>query len=900
MNPTSTKAPQSARPEAASERAHPAERAHPPFRWGFLSAALTILGLMATGHVVCDMVMGALADLQAGRFPAKNWIFCAFLLSSAVLLFLQRAAVRRFLLDMHVGVSLVGWSIVAVTAGVLVPQMDGFEDPTNRITAGDWEAQYQRFADAEAYFLYHLTHIYGIGMPSAQVPPGVDERLEVFGRKYGREEEHNRRKQMKSAFAGMAKREEIEAWKQRHDGFLRGFFKVATALHLNRAYKSYWFATLMALVCASVIMNLFRTRGQKWFTVAKAGFAVTHLGVATILIGGMWSKMNEDRGILQLFLDRPPERDYLRHFDPQKISRLPFWVRLERFARLDWKQLEIGFADAGFSSQLPTYTLWNDRRIELDFVDDGQGGLRPRVALRVIGLHEHARVNQFKLSEAGPGEEEKALGPIAVLDVPDYYAMFQANQRGASNEEVLALRSTAHLVPDYPGAELWFGPAWRFAPLWEYRLKSMRAEKLPMAGDSIDLAALFGREDLLGHLHVRDLAAGEVETQRVPVRLGSAIETSGGYRIEVKEATARYETEPGTGVERRDARPIHEQVPWNPGLWVEITPPQGGDHERRLVLESVDAEGSAGQAKYANKDLLLKLEWERWTTPGPPRYVLAWGKGREALLVDETGQVSSVRPGDVLPLPGSSERKNQVRVEQLLANAHAQKDIEFLPRRVGPDGFDESFYIRDPRGLELEIVLEPGTPEESVEVVRMATSTRDSTSFANHWVSPDQRFYIHFFENDRAFPFEWRSVLSIYEEDPEGRWHLHSGQDGRLLESLSAGESARYRAQIGVDVRQVADADGDRIPDFIGPVRRVDLGSDRKREIRVNDYFAYRGYRFFQTNADPNAPSYSGIGVVYDPGIPTVLFGMYTVIAGTILAFIVRPIVQSRKKRMTA
>jgi hypothetical protein len=68
----------------------------------------------------------------------------------------------------------------------------------------------------------------------------------------------------------------------------------------------------------------------------------------------------------------------------------------------------------------------------------------------------------------------------------------------------------------------------------------------------------------------------------------------------------------------------------------------------------------------------------------------------------------------------------------------------------------------------------------------------------------------------------------------------------------------------------------------------------------VNDYFEYRGFRFFQTNADPSAPTYSGIGIVYDPGIPTVLLGMYTVIAGTILAFVVRPIVQSRKQRRTA
>ena len=71
----------------------------------------------------------------------------------------------------------------------------------------------------------------------------------------------------------------------------------------------------------------------------------------------------------------------------------------------------------------------------------------------------------------------------------------------------------------------------------------------------------------------------------------------------------------------------------------------------------------------------------------------------------------------------------------------------------------------------------------------------------------------------------------------------------------------------------------------------VQLGTEAEREIRVNDYFQYGGYRFFQTNADPNIPTYSGIGVVYDPGIPIVLAGMYTIILGTLIAFIVRPVV---------
>ena len=103
--------------------------------------------------------------------------------------------------------------------------------------------------------------------------------------------------------------------------------------------------------------------------------------------------------------------------------------------------------------------------------------------------------------------------------------------------------------------------------------------------------------------------------------------------------------------------------------------------------------------------------------------------------------------------------------------------------------------------------------------------------------------------NDRMLPFEWRSVLKIHERGADGTW------------------------------------------------QELDLGSEIAREIRVNDYFTHGGYRFFQTNANPEDPTYSGIGVVYDPGIEWVLVGMYTIILGTAITFLVRPVVLARRER---
>ncbi|MCI0589867.1 MAG: cytochrome c biogenesis protein ResB [Planctomycetes bacterium] len=70
---------------------------------------------------------------------------------------------------------------------------------------------------------------------------------------------------------------------------------------------------------------------------------------------------------------------------------------------------------------------------------------------------------------------------------------------------------------------------------------------------------------------------------------------------------------------------------------------------------------------------------------------------------------------------------------------------------------------------------------------------------------------------------------------------------------------------------------------------RIDGG-----EIRVNDYLEVKGYRFFQENASAQDTTYSGIGVVFDPGIPLVLLGLYTIIAGAVYAFFVKPVLLRR------
>jgi hypothetical protein len=846
-----------------------------PFRWGFASAAGVILLVVCIGQAAGF----AIADLGRGGFRGKDWLFIAFAISGAAFLFLQRAAVVRFFRTMHVGVSLVALTGIAVIVGVLVPQIEGFEDPDERVPSlsgipaetvelylsapkrqadeypgprpdddpslaslspdqvsriKGYRREYEAFRWAEGYFIYHLTHPYGIGMPQAELPPQVMDGLAQFGDRYGAEERKNREVEMRAAFSGREKTRAIGLLITKHELAIRRAFDVCTALHLNRAYKSNWFATLLWLLGIGVFFNTFKGGAERLLSMRKVGFFTVHLGVMTILLGGFVSKQWTDRGILHLDLKDRPTDTYWAYQASTKKTRMPFSLKLERFARKDWPTLEVGFFADNFKSRLPEYTLWPGFQKDLDYQTGADGVARPRIHLEVLALSARAEVGTPRFWEATEPNDPEGAGAIAELSVdldpasdgdalPDPHDPHGAHGGGHGSTQ------TAILKPDYPERNTLYDPAWKF------RMRVMHG------GDVASARSALADVDsgILGTIAARGAGAGEVDLRRIPFRLGDEIEVA-GYRVKIEEATASFRLDPNGTVEIRDPRPLADQYPERPAVWVRITPEGGGQDERRLLLEGVDWETFGRQKLFTHKDLVLKLDWERWTSPGPPRYVLHWSPDGKAELLASDGSSTPVRTGEVLPLPGPT----RVTPASLLTNARYEKQIEFLAPPIEGPRFDEHFYATDPLGLEIAVTTDPGTPNERREVVKMASTDE---SLANMWADDSQRFYLRFYGNDRALPFEWRSVLSVWKKDADGKPY------------------------------------------------KVDLGPEGEREIRVNDYFHYMGYRFFQTNARPEMPTYSGVGVVYDPGIPVVLLGMYLTIAGTMLAFIVRPILERKK-----
>ena len=812
-----------------------------PFKWGFPSCIGVILASLVIGQVAGGLLsrwppmrgllrsMGAFSGL--GRFEGgvlesmvlRDWLFGAFLIAACAVAWINRAAILRFFRTMHTGVSLIVISTIAVLVGVLVPQIEGFEDPEQRVTQANRAEELQKFRWAEGYFFYHLTHLYGLGMPKSELPPQVLAGLERFGRAYGAEEQKNRQVMMEASFSGQAKSGEIEAFIKRHRATLDRAFDVCTALELNRTYKSAWFATLMWLLALGVLSNTFRYPLKRLLTVEKSGFFVTHLGMLTMLAGGLVSNLFTDRGILELRLGEPPEDMYYRHYRSDKMSRMPFGVQLERFARKEWKAVEVHFLqEERFKSNLPVYTVWPGRTIPLDWQPGPSGKLEPQVELVVREVHEHAKVGDPLVSEGREGDGGATLA-VVQFDAPE----MQGGPGHVHDPSEVQGRRKLYMAPEFANQV-------HSDPQGKFRLA---------VAHNVDPRSIFPAEgdDSFGTLFVDVLSAGQDAPQSLRIRVGDRLQLPGNYQIVVHAATRDFKPGRDTELGSGDPRPLAEQPDGFRAVWLEIVPPDGKPGERRLVSEIVDPIDNGLQDGYTYKDVVVRLRWDRWTEAGAPRFVFAWNTGGAARLVAQEGGEQVLAIGDELELPGDSK----LVLQGLYERARFEKSIEFVPGRIEADGFDPSFYETDARGIVIDVVHFPRTPQQKIETVRMATT---SDAQANLWKSGDDRLGIRFFENIEGFPFDWRSVLSIVEKDAQGKPYT------------------------------------------------VDCGTPKQREIRVNDYFKYKGYRFFQTNANPKDPTYSGIGVVYDPGIEIVLLGMYTIIAGTVLAFLVRPIVRARQR----
>jgi len=305
------------------------------------------------------------------------------------------------------------------------------------------------------------------------------------------------------------------------------------------------------------------------------------------------------------------------------------------------------------------------------------------------------------------------------------------------------------------------------------------------------------------------------------------------YQVEILDAMAhlRLQRNPEGKLEPAAVDPIEHQEPAIPAVHLRITDAKGASEERWILQEEFHQDPSR-----LFPGLKFQMDWDVWAYPALSRWLLLQLPDGH-LFLGELGRPDSLQalaPGGRAPLASG------IRLHLL----------EAFPRAVPEPTFHAvpgtDFYNPAPAGIRLKVVEAAGGDPTFPRERTLVLSTREGIDQQLlQYTGPHgeaREVVLQFSEDRDDLPVEWRSRISFFEQQPgTGGW-----------EPVQSGE------------------------------------------IRVNDYLVHRGFRFFQTNARPEDPTYSGIGVVYDPGMMMVLFGLYLVALGTFTVFFVKPLVTRR------
>jgi hypothetical protein len=341
-------------------------------------------------------------------------------------------------------------------------------------------------------------------------------------------------------------------------------------------------------------------------------------------------------------------------------------------------------------------------------------------------------------------------------------------------------------------------------------------------------------EPRLGFLQ-REGASREHQFHDVTVGLRFEDETENGvYQVEVLQALPVLRLQEALD-DRIVAAPLDRAI--------ELTEPTNpaveieitapdGEIENRWVLEA-DLSHSL-PSKFS--DLRYGFYWDRWAAPAEHRYLLMQSPNGQLWWgeVGQPGSLQVVQSGQVLLL-GDSQA---LQILQALPNASTEIKYTALE---GADFFDSA------PAAALMAITYPDSQGQMQTIERWMRTKDGQGRFDAEYPGTDgkpRHVVLFFSEQNSGMPLEWQSKLTIHE--------------------LDSGTGRYEKTSTGV--------------------------------IRVNDYFYHQGYRFFQTNWDPRDPTYSGIGVVYDPGLVAVLMGFYMVMFGVIAVFLIKPLFTRRHR----
>lgn len=135
------------------------------------------------------------------------------------------------------------------------------------------------------------------------------------------------------------------------------------------------------------------------------------------------------------------------------------------------------------------------------------------------------------------------------------------------------------------------------------------------------------------------------------------------------------------------------------------------------------------------------------------------------------------------------------------------------------------------------------------------------------------------------------TALRLTVDDGEGT------EDHWLLADTMAG-SLNLPALEGAGLRLRFEANRSRPPrDWISDLSVLEEGQVvASGTVQVNEPFCYGGYCFFQSDANPDRPDYSGLQVVRDPSWSLVKAGLWMLLLGIAWVFYVQPLFDRRRR----
>ena len=381
--------------------------------------------------------------------------------------------------------------------------------------------------------------------------------------------------------------------------------------------------------------------------------------------------------------------------------------------------------------------------------------------------------------------------------------------------------------------------------------------------------------------------------------------------------------------------------------------PRSNDHGRGVPMASGSKDphaqaksphGASGSSTLAALPLSFEFDYVR--APSKHTLLVVGGKGKSPAVINIHGGIASPPktwdPKKALPVPLSGRDVESMNEFTLFLDRCEVSERSRLVATYEPLPNDD-FFHHDPAGVKLEISGPKGTKEFTVVLSSLYSEIGAAPPIPQEvqFVDYDEHLTLRFAEDRMMLPIDWKTQLEIHKvKEPmfrcaDGKFLVVPMVDDSDFEAVkTAWGKLKKRMSFFVDFPATGTSFSTRekrlsnlealkglfrnwfrqIPSSnwlsaLKDSRTMPLGvylalpeskPIAERTIRVNEPLVYGSFfdswRFTQSNADDKRPFYTGIGVQRDGGVLLVLLSMYALGIGTILMFIILPLLK-RKRR---